>query len=144
MEPDVRLYWIFIAEKALSSGTTFSVAGPVEDDVELQLVDSTLLVLVEEAEELDDLIVLLEEELDDLAALLEAEVDFEVELVVTAEELEELERTLEEEVVELGPFRARYAPTPATTTITTTIPAIAAGAIPLLLKIIAGVCRKSI
>ena len=95
----------------LIKGTTLNVEVPLDVEVELQLVDAKMV-------ELDELVV--EALLVLLVVVVEVELD---ELVVVEDELEELE---------LGAVRIEYAPTPAITTTTTMITAIATGAIPLL------------
>ena len=47
VDPDVRLYCSFIAEKAVSRGTTLKVEVVLLLDVELQLVDATVAELLD-------------------------------------------------------------------------------------------------
>jgi len=120
--PEVTLYWIFMAENALSNGTT--LASVVEAVVEV-LVQTVEVELVELVEELEDV---LEVEDVELEAMLEELEELECELETIAEEVEEPE-VLEE--LKLEAERTRYAATPATAIITTATMAITAGAIPL-------------
>jgi hypothetical protein len=102
----------------LIKGTTLKVEEPLLVEVVLQLVDAKLVELLEVVD-------------DELVPLEDVELVFEVEEEAD-ERLAELEELMEVEELDFGAERTAYAPTPATTTITTTIKASARGAIPPL------------
>lgn len=118
----------------LIKGTTLKVEVPLEVEVELQLVDAKL--VVELVEVVDEELVLLEvfEELVllEVVELLFDVVELEEETEERPIELEEVMRLEVVEELDFGAERIAYAPTPAITTITTTIKAIARGASPPL------------